>query len=316
MLPKEQSQFFNQLAVSLEAGIDLYRCVALAGQALPPASKRRWQPIETAVAAGKPLAAALARVPQGFDRWTVSLIQMAEYSGALPQLCHRLAIAANQQQQQQQRYRSIGIALSIILWSSVMVGWAWLQGRKTILTQPLFWLFGIVLLSISIAVAGFLTTGIQQRAVVQRLCRWLAPSIPWCSQITAAQRAIAIANLSLPLSCGVPLLTALGLLRQHLVDPRLAASLSHAMQKVRAGQPFSQSIAQYLPVEAISMVQTGEQTGDLAMMLDKLGQYYVDTEQRLLKQLQSILIPISVMAVGALIALLGVWGMLSLIDLV
>ena len=313
---KEQSQFFHQLAVSLEAGIPLSRCVTLAGQGLPPASQRRWQSIETAVLAGKPLAAALKTVPKGFDRWTVSLVQMAEYSGALPQLCERLAIAATQQHQQQQYYRSIGITLSIILWSSVMGSWALLQGSAIVLTQPLFWIFGIASLTLLITVAGFWATSTQQQAIVQHLFRWLAPLIPWFSQITVAQRVLAITNLVLPLSCGVPLLTALDLLRRHLRDPILANSLNHAIQQVRAGQSFSQSIAQHLPVEAASMLQTGEQTGDLAVMLDKLSQYYAETEKRLLKQLQSILIPTSLMAVGALIALLGIWGILSLIDLV
>lgn len=305
---KEQALFFHQFATLLDSGIVIDRALDLASQGLSPTSQKSLQRISNKVASGTDLATALMAKPQVFDPWTTGLIQLAEYSGAVPQLCYRLAIATEQSQQRRRLYRVSGLAASVTIWSLLMLIVALFNGA-TALIQPLFWAIGFLMLFLLILGTRLLFADkiFSVPPFIQRF--------PIASRIVTAQTVLEVTNLALPLSCGIPILVALDLLRQNVRDPQLAIVIRKAMQQIRAGQSLSSAFRVHLPGDAVQLLRTGEQSGDLTLMLEKLAQYYAGEELRLLKQIRSMLFSASIMAVGGLIALLGIWGILFITSL-
>nr|WP_277873964.1 MULTISPECIES: type II secretion system F family protein [unclassified Trichocoleus] len=118
----------------------------------------------------------------------------------------------------------------------------------------------------------------------------------------------------MPLSCGIPILTALELLRSHIPDPQISTHVAKASRQIRAGRTLSESLQSKLPPIAIQYIRTGEETGNLDEALLKMGEYYESELDRSLQQLQGILRPASIISLGCLVALVGIRAINSLIN--
>lgn len=101
MTPQQKAQFFSKFATLLNCGFSIQEIIDLLVQQSDARLARYLNKVSAAVALGEDLASALAHAPRYFDRWTISLIQIADYSGALPEMFYRLS-----QMAQQQHYRS------------------------------------------------------------------------------------------------------------------------------------------------------------------------------------------------------------------
>jgi type II secretory pathway component PulF len=174
--------------------------------------------------------------------------------------------------------------------------------------KPEFWLrslvMGLLLLGISFLVTRYSSRGWQQ----------LLMNLPVVGKLVQARSLLYLAQLQLPLSCGVPILTALELVREHIPDPVMAANLAAAARKIRIGQTLTSSLEGKLPPIAMQIIRTGEQTGNLDNALQNLGEYYEGELQRRLRLLESSLRPLSVLAIGALIASVGIRGITLLLN--
>ncbi|HAX78118.1 MAG TPA: bacterial type II secretion system protein F domain protein [Cyanobacteria bacterium UBA11372] len=307
-MPKLQSQqqarFFQQLASLLDSGLSLQQSLSLAGKDLSSGFQTYLQRASVAVGRGQSLAAAISQPPVYFDGWTLGLLEAAEYSGALSVACRRLAIASQRQHQRDRLYNSIKLATIAIIWSLFLLIAA-LAGKATILSQPGFWLLAIGLLVLLIVSSSFLGSHLPIKSL---------QGVPILGKILQARSMLYFAELELPLSCGVSLGTALELLQKHIPDPVMAGKIAIATKRVLAGQSLSKSLQGRLPAIALSMLRTGEETGNLDAALEKIAKYYEGELERLLLQLKSILIPLSIIAIGALVALVVVWGITSLIN--
>lgn len=309
LTPKEKARFFHQLAVLLDSGLSVQQSLSLAGRDLSTAFQNYLQNASVAVGRGQDLATAISLSPQYFDGWTLSLIQTAEYSGALPEVCRRLAIASERQQQRDRLYNSVKRAAIAIIWNLLLLITALIAGNVTVVAQPNFWLLAVVLLIFLIA--GFSVLG--SRPLSQGL-QQLAQKVPILGKILQARSMLYFAELEIPLSCGISLLTALELLQKHIPDPVMAGKMAIATQRVAAGQSLSKSLQGRLSAIATQIIRTGEETGNLDAALQKLAKYYEDELERLLHQLKSILISLSIVVMGALVALVGLWAISSLVN--
>ena len=306
---QEKARFFNQLATLLESGLSVQQSLSLAGKDLSSRFQNYLQKASATVGRGQSLAAGISLPPPYFDSFSIALIEAAEYSGALSVACRRLAIASEAQQQRQRIYNSVKLAAIAIVWSLFLLLTAIGYGNATILADPNFWFLAVGLLILLIVGLNFLgsrplSPGLQQ----------LIRGVPILGKIVQARSMLYFAELELPLSCSISLLTALELLQQHSLDPAIAGKLAIAAQRVAAGQSLSKSLQGRLPAIALQIIRTGEETGNLDSAMQKLAKYYEEELERLLRRLNSILIPLSIIAIGAFVALVGIWGIQSLIN--
>jgi type II secretory pathway component PulF len=306
---QQQAQFFNQLAALLDSGLSVQQTLALSGRGFGSAFQSYLQKVSAAVGMGQNLATAMSVSPGYFDQWTIGLIEVAEYSGLLPQACRKLAIAASRTHRQQRLYNRVKLAAIATIWSLFLLAAALMAGSTTVMAQPHFWLLAIGLLAVLWIGFSFLGSSPLSPQLQQ-----LVQGVPILGKILQARAMLDFAQLELPLSCGISLVTALELLHQHIPDPVMARKIAIAIQGAIAGQPLSKTLQGQLPPLALQMIRTGEETGNLDAAWQKLATYYEQELERLLHQLNSILLPLSTIAIGALVALVGIWGITFLIN--
>ncbi|HEY9596771.1 MAG TPA: type II secretion system F family protein [Cyanophyceae cyanobacterium] len=306
---QEKARFFYQFAALLNAGLTLPQSLNLAGKDFNPAFQRYLQRVGAAVEAGQEMALALAFNHRYFDGWTMSLIRLAEYSGSLAQTSRQLAVAAEAQVKRERLYRSVNFSAIAIIWGLLIMIAVIFNSTPMGFIKPEFWLrsFTIALLLLGIS---FMVSRYSSR-------RWqeLLMNLPVVGALIKARSLLYLAQLQLPLSCGVPILTVLELARDHIPDPVMKANLSSSTRKIRAGQTLSYSLQGKLPPIAIQMIRTGEETGNLDSALYNVGEHYRDELEQGLRQLERQLRPISILVIGGLIAVVGIRGMILLLNL-
>ncbi len=304
----EKARFFYQFAALLNSGITVQQSLNLAGKDCNPSFQNYLQQVSAAVGNSQDLASALALDQRYFNSWTIGLLRLAEYSGSLSQTCEQLATDAEAQAQRERLVRSVQLSTIAIIWSLLILTAAIFNPHPMGLLKPEFWLR-------SLAIA-FLLLGINFFAnrYASRRSQQLAINFPVLGKLIQAKSLIHLAQVRLPLTCGVPLLTAVELVREHIPDLGMRANLSRAVRKIRLGQTLSQSLHGKLPAIAMQMIRTGEETGNLDTALHHVAEYYQGELEQRLHGLQTKLRTLSVSAIAALIALVGIQSLRTLLN--
>ena len=292
MTPQQKAQFFSQLATLLDAGVSIPHSLEQMIADSDSPLQHSLSKVSVAAALGEDLASALAHAPNCFDRWTICLIQVAQAAGRIPETCYHLMTAAQQQQRRQQLLRSVFTVAGI--------------------TGVFLLLLGLVLMYTSSFVLGSLIVIAVLLILLALITPQVATRLPLVGSIWTAYSMLQFTELELPLRYGIPLLTALEIVRDHIPRSYMSASLTIALGQIPAGKTLAQSLDGRLPTVALQMIHTGEQTGHLEIAVQKLAAYYERDLERRLQWLQKILVPISLLAAGTFIALLGAKAIASL----
>jgi type II secretory pathway component PulF len=308
------AQFFHQFAALLNAGVPVQQGLSMAGRDCDQKFQKALNEASLKLEAGEELGVALRSSQVPIDRWTLSLVQAAEYSGALPKACEQIAIALDTQTKRKRLYRSLGISVALVIVGSFALLIAILQRGTGFLGQPWFWLFSVILAAIPLMAVAFSSSDAFSGAdPVSQEWYSLAMKLPLLQGILQTRSILYLAELELPLRCGISVLRAIELVRRRIPDPVLAKNLEIAGRQIQAGKTLSQSLTGKLPAIAVQMLRTGEETGNLDDMLAKLGEYYEGELERKLKQIQGILRPLGILAAGGIVLLMGIQMMTSLL---
>lgn len=124
-------------------------------------------------------------------------------------------------------------------------------------------------------------------------------------------------TLALLLDSGIPLLSALGMVRG-ILDPLRARELSVAMERVRTGLPLSESLAgsSMAPPIADSLLRVGERSGALADMSDKLAGFLDVELDRKVETFSRLFEPILMTVIGIVVGVIVVLMYTPIFDLV
>jgi len=292
MTPLEKAELFSQLAVLLDSGLTVHKSlIAIAKKSHPRLGRYLGKAI-LSLGRGEDLPEALGRVSRIFDPWTTSLLDVAARSGALPEMFWQLAKLERQEWDRQNFYRSVALAavtsgVSLLLFLAAVL--------YTTKAGPGRWLL-----------AGLLVAGLGL-ALPQSI-----PRLPWVRRARTARAMLYLGQLELPLRCGLPILTAIELVRDRIPKSEMAGTLTVALGQIPAGKTLSQSLEDRLPAAAIRTIRTGEETGQLERALYHLKVYYERELERSLRVMQGILVPVTLLAAGGVVALLSLNAMKSL----
>ena len=119
------------------------------------------------------------------------------------------------------------------------------------------------------------------------------------------------------LDSGVPLLTALQIVR-NIIDNRLISDvIDKAVEEIQAGKslsnPLSQSI--WFPSIAMQMISVGEQSGELEKMLHKIADIYEgETESRIMA-MTSMLQPAMIVAMAVVVLFIALAILLPIFEM-
>jgi type IV pilus assembly protein PilC len=102
---------------------------------------------------------------------------------------------------------------------------------------------------------------------------------------------------------GVPILTALEIVRDTAGNQVISNAIDQARREVQTGGMISLALQreQVFPIMAIQMISIGEETGEIDSMLMKVADFYEDEVEQAVKALTSIMEPIMIVVLGGMV---------------
>lgn len=328
----------RQLAGLVAAGLPLERALSsLAEEGEDERQRTLAAALRAEVNAGASFAAALARQPRAFPEVYRAVVAAGEQSGQLGGVLERLA--DDLEQRQALRAKLLGaalypaivtlVALAIVVFLVTYVVpqvagvFAGTRRALPVLTTLLLGLsaavrqYGWIALGslILIAISGRLALG---NPVFREKfdAAWLrAPLLGRLSRSYNAARFAA--TLALLAGAGVPILRALQAAAETLSNRAMRSDALEALVLVREGAPLALALAQKkrFPGLLAMFARLGEQTGRLPTMLERAAAQLAAEVQRRAVALATVLEPLLIVTMGAVVMLIVLAVLLPIIEL-
>jgi general secretion pathway protein F len=336
---KEVSVFTRQLSTLLGAGIPLVPSFGvLLAQTKNPLLKKMLAQIRGDLNEGKSLTAGMESFPRVFPPFYTSMVKAGEASGTINLVLERLADFSENQQALRSRLRSaLAYPLIMLLVGSLVIFllMTFVVPRITEIfsdmkqTLPLitiiliavsnflksFWWLILLLIIPGIAVFKYLTSGTQTGRRFWDSVRLKSPV--W----GPVNQKIAIARFSRTLSTllqsGVPLLTAIDIVRNVVNNIFIGETIAQAAKNVGEGQSLSVPLAQsgIFPPMVTEMIAIGEQSGSLEKMLNQIATVYETEAQSDIMVMTSLLEPLLILAMGLIVGFIVVSILLPIFEM-
>ncbi|WP_438455385.1 type II secretion system F family protein [Vreelandella venusta] len=317
--------FARQMATMVRAGIPILQALQAVSESLKkPAMVALTQHIMEDVSSGDSLSSAMAKHPKQFDRLFVSLVDAGEQAGALDQMLERIASYKEKVESLKSRVKKalwyptavmiIGVAVTILLLIKVVPEFEnMFQGfgaELPALTQftvnlsnvaQKYWLQATC--SLAVIVVLLKTAVRRSPRIAYRLDR-LMLRLPLIGDILHKSAVSRFTRtLATTFTSGVPLIegleTAAG-----AADNRVYIKAIHDVrQDVTTGQQlhFAMRMTNRFPALAVQMVSIGEEAGSLDAMLNRVADYYEEEVNNKVDALTSLMEPIIIVVLGALV---------------
>ena len=328
----------RQLAGLVGAGLPLERALStLSQEAETPRQRDLVSALREEVNAGATFAKALAQHPREFSAIYLAVIAAGEQSGHLDMVLESLAEDLQTQQALRNKllaatlYPAIVSVVALLIvfflltyvvpqvaqvFSSNQQALPWLTTFMlglSALVQAL-WLWVLLLVAV---VTWVLRLALRQSDFRQRFdAAWL--QLPLIGRLSRGYNAARFAStLAMLAAAGVPILKALQAASDTLSNAAMRRDAQEAYAMVREGAPLASALAQHarFPRLLVMFARLGEQTGTLPTMLQRTAQQLGEEVQRRAMQLATILEPLLIVVMGAVVMLIVLAVMLPIIQL-
>ncbi|HZZ85728.1 MAG TPA: type II secretion system inner membrane protein GspF [Anaeromyxobacteraceae bacterium] len=317
----------RQLAVLVGAGVPLVEALsALVDQVEHERLKRMVSDVRQRVNEGSSLADALAAHPRAFTNLYVNMIRAGESSGALEVVLVRLAdFTENQARLRAKIVGTLTYPAAMLVIGTVIMGILF-----TVVIPKITRIFDetrVALPFTTRALIGFSSFvhdwwwagGLLAIAAGALLARWKetpAGRAAWDRRMLtvpifgALIRQIAIARFSRTLSTllrsGVPLLTAMDIVKNIVGNVRLQAVIEESAAAIREGESIAAPLKRSgeFPPLVYHMVAIGERSGQLEEMLKNVADAYDSQVETKIGALTSLLEPVMIVGMGVVVAII------------
>ncbi len=330
--------FTRQLATLIAASLPVEEALqAVAQQSEKQHVRALVMGIRSKVLEGHSLASSFADYPGSFSDMYRSTVAAGEQSGHLDKVLDNLA---DYQERQFESRRDVEMAmlyplvLTVLAFGIVgalmvyvvpdMVGVLENMGQTlpfstrfliaaSELTRDYWWLMGLTLIA-AISGARWLLSQPAMRLAWDR--RKL--SMPLLSRISRASNAARYANtLSILTSSGVPLVDAMNIAAEVVSNRWLQRRLTEATQRVSEGSSLRSALesAGYFPPMLLHMVASGEASGELDAMLDKVAVYQQAEVERIVTTLVRLFEPLMLLVMGGVVMFIVIAVLLPILNM-
>jgi MSHA biogenesis protein MshG len=286
---------------------------------------------------GRDLTASLARHPEIFSPLFLSIVRVGESTGTLDTAFHRLCEYLGQDQDVQDRVKAavrypmvvvvvLLIALGVITVFVIPnfapifrvlgddIPWA----TKAVLGASTFIRnhgFALVALAGAGAFAFRRWTATEAGRYRWDRARLRIPIIGTLLHQAILSRITR--SLAISLEAGLPMIQALTLLARSSGNEYLGERLLRLRDAIEHGDTLSRaaSAAGIFPPLVLQMVSVGEETGELTRLLDEVAGFYQREVDYRLRNLSSLIEPVLIVGVGALVLILALGVFLPLWDM-
>jgi general secretion pathway protein F len=325
---KDLMTFTYQLSVLLDAGFPLERSLTILSELT---EKKKFQELLkemiSHVRSGKSFSDALARFPSVFPLFYVNMVKAGEAGGFIEDVISRMAVYLENSQGLRDDVRSAlvypaviflfsGIAVIVLLtfvipnFSEIFADMGAELPLSTVIllsvSEALVKYWWIILLSVAGAVVGInkYISSESGRQFWDRL-KFRLPVFGKLYREAAVSRFAR--TLGTLLDSGVPILSALQIVKGTLENEKISEIIASVREAVRKGRSISDPLknSDIFPPIAVHMITVGEESGKLHEMLIKISDRFdievKTTVKRLLSLLEPALIIFMAVLIGAIV---------------
>lgn len=316
--------FFTQnISVLLASGISLGEALKLiAEDTASKSTSAFYESLRVDLERGYPLSAALANYPDVFDTVYISLIKAGEASGELSAILESLSKNLEEDARIRAQVRSALLYPGFILASlfvltmmivffvlpritkifaeldvelpittRIMVGFADFVNK-----QP-FVVIGII---VALGVSGYF---FAKSKTGKKFASTLGFYMPFVKQITYNSDLLHLTTtLALLLNAGVPIQEAIGTSAGTVKNVNLNLQLIRVSKELATGKALGDLLrTTTLPKTFVALVATGEKSGNITLVFQKLSEHYQNLLNTAIKNFTGIIEPVLTLAVGIIV---------------
>jgi type IV pilus assembly protein PilC len=291
------------------------------------------------VEAGTTLSAALATHPIAFDRLCVAMVNAGEAGGTLDDALSRVAVRLERDDRLRRSIKSAlayptliaGLAIAVMIGMMMFVipvfGGMYrdLGSTLPLLTRAMLSTSGLLtsywfVIFPSMVLMGWATLRFIRTELGRHV--WDRAKLRLPLQMGAVVQKVVMARFSRTLAtlvtCGVPILQAIDITGGTAGNAVIEQSMIAIRQRVRNGEALAVPLRSMpvFPPMVTQMIAVGEETGALDTMLHKVADFYEDEVEVAVKSLTSIIEPVMMIGVGAVVGVVVIGMYLPIFNMI
>jgi general secretion pathway protein F len=328
----------RQLSTLLGAGIPLLQ--ALNGLVEQTANRDLQTviiQIKDSVNEGNTLTSALSEHPRLFSNIYINMVQAGEASGSLDIVLERLAEFGENQQALKGRITAaliypifmaiVGVAVLFMLITFIVPSITKVfEGTQQALPLPTIFLINLSSLLANywwLLIITFTATAIAGHFVLnhptgRRFWDRMRLTLPGISDLNIKIASARFGRtLSSLLHAGVPLFTALAIVKNILANTILTETLEEAIIGLEKGLSLSMILkeSRWFPPMLVQMIAVGEQSGELEKMLGKAAESYEKEIETKILALTSMIEPVMILTMGLMVSFIVISILLPIFEM-
>ena len=345
---KKLTLFTRQLSTLQDAGLPLLRSLQiLESQQKPSQLKTVLQGVCEEVESGTSLSEAMAKFPKAFDRLYTKMVAAGEVGGVLDVILQRLADFMEKGQRLKRRilgamiYPTVVICIAVLIVTGIMYfvipkfqeifedfdvelpkltifmidvsKWVAGTSSKDQVVPGVIWIL------VSPVLIFLFFKLIRKTGPGRAATDWIVLKIPVVGTLV---RKTAIARFTRTLgtliSAGVPILEAILITRDTSGNYVFEKALTKVHDSIREGETFAEPLkaSKTCDLIVVNMIDVGEETGDLDVMLMKIADNYDEEVDVAVASLLSLLEPFMVVILGGIVLLIVLALFLPLVSMI
>ena len=334
--------FTRQLATLIDSGLPLLRGLTVLGRQEPnPVMKKTINTLADSVQTGSTFSESLQQFPRIFNKLYVNMVKAGELGGVLELVLNRLAEYQEKAQKLKNKIVAamvypvivmvIAVGIMIFLMTVIVPKFEKIfedmlgsKDKLPELTKAVIgfsrWIQDNILLLLA-AVAGlvFIWQIVKSTKGGRRMIDAMKLKLPLFGDV---QRKSAISRFSRTLgtlvTSGVPILQALNITRDTAGNVVVSDAIGKVHDSVKEGESMVAPLesSKVFPPMVISMVDVGEETGQLPEMLLKVADVYEDEVDNSVSALTSMLEPLMIVVLAVVVGVIVLALFMPLIQII
>jgi len=339
--PEELATFTRQLATLLQAGLPLLRAIeVMTRQERNLRFKAVLEQLGDQVKSGNTFSDGLSQHPKIFDRLYVNMIRAGEAGGVLDVVLARLAGFMEKAQKTKKKVKSamvypvvvVGVAVSIVallmvvvvpkfqvIFDDMLEGAALPGPTQFVIGVSNFVRGNIIITLILLVVVIFGGKFFFRTSFGAKMFNWFAINLPKVGDLV---RKVNIARITRTfgtlLSSGVPILQSITITKDITGNIFYSNALTRIHDSVRDGESLAAPMERetVFPNMVTSMVDVGEETGELSEMLNRIADNYDEDVDNAVAGITSIIEPVMIVFLAVVVGFIVIALFLPIVEII
>ncbi|MBR6537170.1 MAG: type II secretion system F family protein [Lachnospiraceae bacterium] len=336
--PRDLSVFCRQFQSILAAGVTIVEALGmLVDQTENKVFAKAIKETQTAVQKGSTLAEAMKASPKIYPAILINMVEAGEASGSLELAMERMSVQFEKSAKLKALVKKalmypiviIIVAIGVLIAMSILVipqfakmfagMGSELPGiTKAVMAFSDFLMHKWYLLILIVAVVGIAVTAFAKTEAGQVVFGTIAIKAPIFGKLSVKTASASFARtISTLMGAGIPLSEALDITSRSMKNIHFKRALQAAKKEVEQGTNLSEPLRRsgLFPMMIPQMIKIGEETGNIDGMLIKAADYYEDEVEIATGSLTTLMEPLIIVVLGAIVAVLVLAMYMPMIDM-